>query len=579
MQKTTQSSSKIEPLLQDKPQVGSKKSSIGNLPKSFKSSQVTGSPNSLEKAIEAKREPGFQKQPLSAHDLTSEPLIDIYLLKNDTETKPFPNEKRLGKKPVDSSKLTGPSAKVPSLFHSNQSSHKDSNNDSQKVKQKAIADKMQRLQIKEELGKDKKRSGSPKLKVVFQNEKGRRVGDKDVAEFGFASDPFKVGANWAKYQSENLRNDQAESQVDFKNSSLKAGDKKRLMRKRQVVRDSSSESSESLENQRGANEQLEHYDIYKNREQQKTKADEKAEESSKASTGKKDTRQSDSGHAEEKSGNAEVVRSRKHNSSVPANKELLGNHEELFKKLNPANFNMSGLMKESDTSEAQKDPYDVPVKIRKVNFDNDKQSLKNRIRQFFKEAPPGSKFQTTIDFYKIKELVGKGRYGKVYLATHKLTDKNVAIKMSEKTNIKCMTAMQRIFEEANLLASLNHPNVIKLYEIFENEKYYFFVTEFLEKGDLMAILRANKRLEESSVFLILKDLVAVCKYLTSKRILHRDLKLDNILMDKHYRVKLCDFGISVKMRDEVMTEKCGTPAYMPPEAIAGLYSGFGFDVG
>ena len=209
---------------------------------------------------------------------------------------------------------------------------------------------------------------------------------------------------------------------------------------------------------------------------------------------------------------------------------------------------------------------------------NDKSDLKKWIREFYAKNPNSSFFKTTIDFYKIEDLAGKGSYGKVYLATHKLSDKKVAIKVSEKTNIRSMVAQERIFEEANLLATLNHPNVIKLYELFENEKFYFFVTEFLELGDLMSILNRNTRLQEKSVFLILKDLISVCRYLKSKNILHRDIKLDNILMDQFYRIKLCDFGISLKMKNEILTEKVGTPAYMPPEVITKSYSGFTFDV-
>ena len=569
MQNSTQGSSKIEAMFPEKNNIRPKIPSLVINPKIVKNSQKTQSSNASKKLQEEKFEISNQKPQSKLSSIYSEPTIDIYLMKKEIDSKTG-NHKFAQKKLSDSTKSGANSTKTPSVLASNQS-NKDTHNDSQKVKSKLTDDNIKNSHADESIQKTKNKQTSPKFKVGFSNEKlKKKKTEKVETEFGIAKDPFKVGDSLAKYHSENLKSSPTEPDTHFMNNSLKTGDKKKLMSKRNKDRASSSESIDSLD----LNEKfpLPDYDIYKRRKDQNVMVSEK--DSLKDSRGKKDIKPNDS-RAKIGIDKPETASNRKNNSSVPTNKEQIESDNGLFKKLSPANFNMSGLIKES---EPQTKLPSASINLSKVNFSNDRQALVSRIQQFYKSNSPSTKFQTTIDFYKIKEMVGKGRYGKVYLATHRLSDKNVAIKVSEKTDIKCLTAMQRIFEEANLLASLNHPNVIKLYEIFENEKYYFFVTEYMEKGDLMAILRANRRLEEASVFLILKDLVAVCKYLKSKRILHRDIKLDNILMDQYYRVNLCDFGISVRMRDEVLTEKCGTPAYMPPEVIAGSYSGFGFDV-
>lgn len=270
---------------------------------------------------------------------------------------------------------------------------------------------------------------------------------------------------------------------------------------------------------------------------------------------------------------------RKNNSSVPANKDPIQEFQNLNMKIDPFNFNMSGHnIDERSLSGKNKDMSFNRERIFQLKVTKDPFSLKKIITDFFTNNPKGN-FKTNLDFYGQLVMIGKGTYGKVYETTHRLTDKKVAIKCFEKTNIKNVNAMHKIFNEVEILSNLFHPNIIKLYEIFENDKYYFFVTEYAQKGDLLKILQANGPFNETQVFLILKDLIHVCQYLKSKGILHRDIKLDNILLDDSYRIKICDFGISVKVDEKVdFTEKCGTPAYMSPEVIQKCYKGFLSDV-
>ena len=271
---------------------------------------------------------------------------------------------------------------------------------------------------------------------------------------------------------------------------------------------------------------------------------------------------------------------KKMNSSVPANKTISQN-KEFENKINATNFNMSGHVDSTiapNNSGSIKKELISREHIFKIKEDKDMSDLISYVRRNFVDYP-NQRFKTSLNFYELLKILGKGTYGKVYEAQHKLTSCKVAIKCIEKTTIKNEKSMQKIFNEVEILANLNHANIIKLYEIFENDKYYFFVTEFAEKGDLLRLIDNNGTFNEAQSFLILKDLVESLKYLHSKSILHRDVKLDNILLNSRYKVKLCDFGISVKINGSShLTEKCGTPAYIAPEIIAGSYSGFGVDV-
>jgi tRNA A-37 threonylcarbamoyl transferase component Bud32 len=270
---------------------------------------------------------------------------------------------------------------------------------------------------------------------------------------------------------------------------------------------------------------------------------------------------------------------KKINSSVPANKNMAENHQ-FESRINATNFNMSGHF-DAPRGTILSEPQSVLSRehIFKIKEDEGLSELISLIKRSFVDYP-SQRFKTSLNFYEMLKILGKGTYGKVYEAQHKLTAGRVAVKCIEKTTIKNEKSMQKIFNEVEILANLSHVNIIKLYEIFENEKYYFFVTEFAEKGDLLRLLDNNGVFNETQVFLILKDLLESVKYLHGKGILHRDIKLDNILLNGRYKVKLCDFGISLKIhKGHILTEKCGTPAYMPPEIIQGRYSGFYADVG
>jgi serine/threonine protein kinase len=177
-------------------------------------------------------------------------------------------------------------------------------------------------------------------------------------------------------------------------------------------------------------------------------------------------------------------------------------------------------------------------------------------------------------------MIGKGSFGKVHLGIHILSKKKVAIKCIDKAYIKEERAQRKIVQEVKILRSVNHPNIIKILEVFENKKFVFIVTEYACRGDLLKYMRENGVFRESKAKPISAQILAGLEYCHSKRILHRDIKLDNILLDESMHVKMCDFGVSRFMTvGEYIKERCGTPAYIAPEVISGKgYKNFHADV-
>jgi 5'-AMP-activated protein kinase catalytic alpha subunit len=234
---------------------------------------------------------------------------------------------------------------------------------------------------------------------------------------------------------------------------------------------------------------------------------------------------------------------------------------------------MPGLKKTPPNEEFFKDRNDVPLVLQKL-------ILINKIKQFYAEDTRGKDIQTSLDFYQLVRHIGEGSFGKVYQAVSVLTGKEVAIKKFDKVEIKTEMAKQKIFQEARILTMLDHPNVARLLEVFENKGNIFCVMEYAKEGDILNLMKRKGPLPEDLARIILIQVAHGLKHCHLKRVLHRDIKLDNVLLCDNYIAKICDFGISkVVKKAEVVREDCGTPAYTAPEVVSGTgYTGFQADI-
>ena len=122
--------------------------------------------------------------------------------------------------------------------------------------------------------------------------------------------------------------------------------------------------------------------------------------------------------------------------------------------------------------------------------------------------------------------------------------------------------------------------MIRLYESFESEKHIMIVTEICSGGDLLNYVKKQKRLSESLAKFVFKQLIKGLEHCHSRGVVHRDSKLDNILINSSGQLKICDFGVSkIVKQGERMIEQCGTPAYIAPEILRDKgYEGFGVDI-
>jgi len=191
---------------------------------------------------------------------------------------------------------------------------------------------------------------------------------------------------------------------------------------------------------------------------------------------------------------------------------------------------------------------------------------------------------TKINFYKYGRLIGQGAFGKVNIGLNVLSGRIVAVKSFIKDELKNRDNMEKILYETNLMRKLNHPNITKILETFEDDKYIFIIMEYINGGNLFSFVKKRRKLSEKISKFLFRQIIEGIQHIHSKNIVHRDIKLENILIDLNNRIKICDFGIGIMLDSEndLIHEQCGTPMYMAPEIILNSkkdgYKGFPVDI-
>ncbi|XP_036611127.1 serine/threonine-protein kinase MARK1 isoform X5 [Trichosurus vulpecula] len=187
--------------------------------------------------------------------------------------------------------------------------------------------------------------------------------------------------------------------------------------------------------------------------------------------------------------------------------------------------------------------------------------------------------QPHIGNYRLLKTIGKGNFAKVKLARHVLTGREVAVKIIDKTQLN-PTSLQKLFREVRIMKILNHPNIVKLFEVIETEKTLYLVMEYASGGEVFDYLVAHGRMKEKEARAKFRQIVSAVQYCHQKCIVHRDLKAENLLLDADMNIKIADFGFSNEFTiGNKLDTFCGSPPYAAPELFQGKkYDGPEVDV-
>jgi Ca2+-binding EF-hand superfamily protein len=196
---------------------------------------------------------------------------------------------------------------------------------------------------------------------------------------------------------------------------------------------------------------------------------------------------------------------------------------------------------------------------------------KKRLNAWVNHLKKAINLSVLSEFFDVKGTLGKGKFGLVKLGIHKLTGRKVAIKIINKNGIT-EQEMQLTKTEIEILKIGQHPNIITLYDVIENEEKIYIIMEYCSGSDLFAYIEErNFKLPEKHAAEIIRKLSSAVYYLHSFGIIHRDIKPENILMTDNTDqadIRLLDFGLSkIISQGEKCTEPYGTLSYVSPEVL------------
>ena len=227
------------------------------------------------------------------------------------------------------------------------------------------------------------------------------------------------------------------------------------------------------------------------------------------------------------------------------------------------------------------------------NSNNEKINISNQVNNEFKKVETESlkmkKYLTKTDSgtiednYKIISKLGKGSFGSVFKVQNIKTNEIRALKVIKKTSIIYQDDDHKFLKEIEILIKLEHPNIIKIYEYYTDDINFYLITDYISNGELYNYVYKAKSFNERQTQYIMKQVLCAVNYLHLNNIAHRDIKLENILVEQEItsndeqllNVKLIDFGTSNYVKTEntnYFTVKVGSPFYMAPEVLNKKYN-------
>ncbi|VFQ87278.1 unnamed protein product [Cuscuta campestris] len=189
------------------------------------------------------------------------------------------------------------------------------------------------------------------------------------------------------------------------------------------------------------------------------------------------------------------------------------------------------------------------------------------------QTVPGEENSRTVIFgkYEMGKVLGHGTFAKVYLARNLETSEQVAVKVVRKDHVAKQGMAEQIQREIAVMRLARHRNVVELREVMATKRKIFFVMEYVRGGELLARVAAEGRLGEEEARRYFRQLVGAVEFCHGRGIFHRDLKLENLLLDEDGELKVSDFGLSAlpeqQRHDGLLHTRCGTPAYVAPEVL------------
>ncbi|CAF2327643.1 unnamed protein product [Rotaria sp. Silwood2] len=182
--------------------------------------------------------------------------------------------------------------------------------------------------------------------------------------------------------------------------------------------------------------------------------------------------------------------------------------------------------------------------------------------------------------YVILKTIGEGSFAKVRLGVHLITEMKVAVKVINKREVfKRNYLRANLRREASMMQRMSHKNIVQLHEVMETENSYYIVMDLVQGNEFVKYLTKRKQLDENETRKYIRQIVSAVEHMHRARVIHRDIKLQNFMLDQNSDIIIIDFGLSNCLDEKgFLTTQCGSPAYAAPEIFAHQEYGPAVDV-
>ncbi|ORX74659.1 kinase-like protein [Linderina pennispora] len=174
-----------------------------------------------------------------------------------------------------------------------------------------------------------------------------------------------------------------------------------------------------------------------------------------------------------------------------------------------------------------------------------------------------------ITDFDIGKVLGKGKFGRAYLARERNTNFICALKVMFKSELKEHKIEKQLRREVEIQTHLRHPHILRLYGYFHDEKRVYLILEYAANGEVYKLLKEQGNFSESVTARYIAQMAGALDYLHEKHVIHRDIKPENLLLNANGDLKIADFGWSVHAPNSRRHTLCGTLDYLPPEMVEG----------
>ncbi|CAG8433938.1 12141_t:CDS:2 [Ambispora gerdemannii] len=254
------------------------------------------------------------------------------------------------------------------------------------------------------------------------------------------------------------------------------------------------------------------------------------------------------------------------NSYNDINKKKSSTHNTIIIPSSPQQPNTHSHQTSSMLEESNTPPPPLPVNEKSTSSSNNHVQQNSRHPLEISMTSSTINLKLSLNNFDLCRTLGTGSFGRVHLVQSKHNQKFYAMKVLKKSEVVRLKQVEHTNNEKRILEQTSHPFMVKLWGTFQDSANLYMVMDYVVGGELFSVLRKTQRFPDHVAKFYASEVLLAFEFLHSKDIIYRDLKPENLLLDRNGHIKITDFGFAKHVPDVTWT-LCGTPDYLAPEVI------------